>query len=87
MRRLKIVFCIVACLFAAAAIPVGAIFGCVWFLALAVAAALAAGLMLFFKKRSDPKPPPEPDFMNSDEKNAEIRKQNEKNEPGNDPPA
>ncbi len=77
-KIMRIVCCVLACLFVAAAIPVGALFGWVWFLVPAVIGALFAGLMLLFKKRSEPKAPPAPDFMNTDEENARRREELEK---------
>ena len=76
MKAVRIIFCIVACLLVAAGIPVAVLFGWAWFFVFAAGAAVAAGIMLFAKKRSDPPAPPQPDFMNTDEENERINREN-----------
>lgn len=76
MKYLRIVFCILACLSVAAVIPVGVFSGSMTWALIPIAAACAfVLLMLFAKNKSDPKPPAAPDFMNSPEENAELKKQ------------
>lgn len=78
MKYLQIVFCVLACLCAACSIVIGATLGWIWFIVLALAAALFAALMYYCKKRAVPPPPPAPDFMNSEEENEVRRAEREK---------
>ena len=71
MKSLRITFCILACLCVAATVPIAVFFG--WYCLACVAGAGIFGmLMVVCKRSSDPKPLPHADFMNSEEKNAEI---------------
>ena len=76
MKVITTIFCVLACLFVAAAIPIGAFFGWIWFLVLAACAALCACIMVLAKKRSAPEEPARPDFMNTDEENRRINEEN-----------
>lgn len=77
MKILRIVFCLLAVLSAAASILVGILFGMVWFLVCAVAAVLFAVAMFFCKQKSEPPEAKKPDFMNSEEENAALRGEDE----------
>lgn len=67
MKTLRIVFCILACLLLAAAIPIG-IFCDIIYLVLDLFVALAfGGAMLFCKNKSEPKEHTK-DFMDDDKK-------------------
>ena len=71
MKILRIVFCVLACLCVAAVVPIAVFFQ--WYcLACVGGAFLFGGAMLLAKRFSEPKPAPVPDYMNSEEKNAEI---------------
>ena len=78
MKVLRIVSCILACICVTAVIPVG-IFtaSIVWCIIPIAAAAGFIALMFVAKKKSEPKPPAAPDFMNSPEENAELNKRRE----------
>ena len=72
MKTLRIVFCVLSCLTVASVVPLGVFFG--WYCLFAlVGAAIFAGGMLLCKRASEPKAPPKPDFMNSDEENEKRR--------------
>ncbi len=76
MKILRIVFCVLACLFAAASMVIGMIFGLMWFLIIVACAGIFVILMFLTKQKSEPQEPPRPDFMNSDEENAKINSEN-----------
>ncbi len=74
LKTLRITFCILACISVAAVVPVGIFFD--WYclipvVAAAAFAALTVGAKNGFKR---PKPVPKPDFMNSDEENEKINR-------------
>ena len=77
---LRIVFCILACICTTAGFFIGAYFG-FGYAMIAFAAAIVFALMMFFVKDGNPfhreKEVPKTDFMNSDEENAKIRKEQE----------
>lgn len=77
MKTLKIIFCILSCLCVAASVFVGIYCGWEWFFLVIAGAAVFAGGMFWAKKKSDPPPKPTADFMNSDEENEKIKKENE----------
>ncbi len=73
MTVLRVTFCILACLSAAAIVPIGTFFGW-WTLVPIAAMAIFAFLMIAAKNGfSRPAPPPKPDFMNTEEENAKLR--------------
>ncbi len=80
MKVLRIVSCILACACVAAVVPVGLFLPLGYIVVPVAAAALFAVIMLFAKNKSDPAPPEQVSFMNSEEKNAEIRAKEEKND-------
>ena len=73
MTVLRITFCILACLCAACAVPIGIFFE--WWCLVPVAAALIFALLMFAAKNgfSRPKKEVRTDFMNTDEENEKIR--------------
>ena len=80
MTVLRIVFCILACICAAAAIPIGIFFEW-WCLIPILAAAVFAVLMFVIRNAIARKEAPErTDFMNTDEENERIRTENENRE-------
>ena len=80
MTVLRMIFCILACLCAAVAVPIGIFFE--WWCLIPIVAAFAFGLaMIMVKNASAPsEEKTHTDFMNTDEENEKIRKANEKNE-------
>ncbi len=78
-RVLSIVFCVIACILIATAVVVGALVGIWWGVGEVVAAAFCVLLMLVFKNGNPFKRKKErkTDFMNTDEENEEIRKEQE----------
>lgn len=79
MKTLRIIFCILSCLCVAASILVGVFVGWEWFVLTAVLAVAFGAGMIFAKDKSDPKPR-STDFMNSDEENETLQKENSKKE-------
>lgn len=79
MTILRVTFCILACICAATAVPVGIFFE--WWCLVPVVAALLFTLLMFAAKNgfSRPKREIKTDFMNSDEENETIRKRNGEN--------
>ncbi|MBR7186596.1 MAG: hypothetical protein IKD43_03825 [Clostridia bacterium] len=77
MKYLQIVSCILACICTATSVIVGIFFGFLYFAIFAIVAAAFALLMFFAKKKAEPPQPPRPDFMNTEEENAAIRKMQE----------
>ena len=77
MTVLRIVFCVLACVCAAAAVPVGIFFE--WWCAVPAVLAFAFALIMVIIKNSTAAPAPKDfvDFMNTDEENEKIRSQNE----------
>ena len=75
MKTLRIIFCILACVCAAAAVPIGILFE--WWCIIPVAGAIAFTLAMFMAKNaSSPKEDKiEVDFMNTDEENEKIRRE------------
>ena len=81
MRVFRIVCCILSCLSVAATVPVGIFCGELVYILIPIAlAALFAMLMVFAKKKSEPRQPAETDFMNTDEENAAIREEEDNKE-------
>lgn len=77
-RIFRIVFCVLACLFVAAVIPVGAILGLRWGIACAAAACVFGVLTVLLRNAQAKKVlPTVPDFMNSPEENEKIRSERE----------
>ena len=73
MKALRIIFCIIACLCVAGAVPAAVFLG--WYALLFVLGAVVFGVaMVIVKKATDPKYVMT-DFMNSEEQNAEIIRQ------------
>ena len=73
MTVLRIVFCILACVCAAVAVPIGIFFE--WWCLVPIVAAFAFGLAMIMAKNASA-PPEEKtrtDFMNTDEENAKIK--------------
>ena len=79
MKALRIIFCILACLCVAGAVPAAVFLG--WYALLFILGAVVFGvIMVIIKRATDPKYVMT-DFMNTDEQNAEIiRKRNEHDE-------
>ena len=80
MTVLRIVFCILACLCAAAAVPIGIFWD--WMCLIPIGGAVAFALAMLMVKRASA-PPEEKttvDFMNTDEENEKIRSANDKKE-------
>lgn len=79
MTVLRITFCILACACVAAAVPIGIFFE--WYCLIPVCGAFAFGMLTVGAKNGfrREKPAPRTDFMNTEEENALIRKQNEEN--------
>ena len=76
MKILRIACCILSCLCLAALVPIAIFFE--WWCILCVFGALVfGGLMVLFIRLGEPKRGPRPDFMKSDEENAEILKERE----------
>lgn len=80
MNVLRITFCIIACICVAAVVPVGIFFE--WYCLIPLCAAFVFGALTVAAKNGfrREKPAPKTDFMNSDEENDRIRKQNDENE-------
>lgn len=80
MNALRITFCILACTCTAAAVPVGIFFE--WYCLIPVGGAFLFGFLMVAAKNNfrREKPVPKTDFMNTDEENEKIRKQNGENE-------
>ena len=80
MTVLRIIFCILACLCAAVAVPIGIFFE--WWCLIPIVAAFAFGLAMIMVKNatSAPEEKTHTDFMNTDEENEKIRNVNEKKE-------
>ncbi len=80
MTILRVTFCILACLCAACAVPIGIFFE--WWCLVPVAAAAVFALLMFAAKNNFTRPQKDArtDFMNSEEENAKIRSDNEKRE-------
>ena len=80
MTVLRIVFCVFACVCAAAAVPVGIFFEW-WCVVPAVGAFMFALFMVMIKNSSAPPADKNhTDFMNSDEENEKIRSKNDNRE-------
>ncbi|MBD5636633.1 MAG: hypothetical protein HDP28_02255 [Clostridia bacterium] len=79
MTVLRVTFCILACLCAASAVPIGIFFE--WWCLVPVAAAFLFAFLMFAAKNNFTRPKKEArtDFMNSDEENEKIRNQNDEN--------
>ena len=73
MTVLRIVFCILACVCAAAAVPIGIFFE--WWCLIPIVGALAFGLFMIMAKNSSSRSESKDhtDFMNTDEENEKIR--------------
>ena len=73
MTVLRVTFCILACLCAACAVPIGIFFE--WWCLVPVAAAFVFALLMFAAKNGFTRPKKEArtDFMNTDEENEKIR--------------
>ena len=80
MTVLRIVFCILACICAAAAVPIGIFFE--WWCLVPIVAAFAFGLIMIMVKNASSRPEEKvyTDFMNTDEENEKIRKSNDSHE-------
>ncbi len=76
MKILQIIFCILSCLCVAASVFVGIFCGWGWFALVIAFAVLFGGAMFLVKRKINP-PQRTTDFMNSDELNEEIKKENE----------
>ena len=78
MTAFRITFCILACLSAAVAVPI-CIFFSWWVIVPVFAMGIFTFLMVGFKNGfKRPEPPPKVDFMNSEEENEKIRRDNDK---------
>lgn len=77
MTVLRVTFCILACICAAAAVPIGIFFE--WWCLVPIVAAFLFALLMFAAKNGFTrfKPEPRTDFMNSDEENEKIRNAND----------
>ncbi len=80
MTALRITFCIFSCICVAAAVPIGIFFE--WWCLIPVVAAGVFAMLMFGAKNgfSRPKKEIRTDFMNSDEENEQIRKNDDKRE-------
>ena len=80
MTILRVTFCILACLCAACAVPIGIFFE--WWCLIPVVAAGVFAMLMFGAQNgfSRPKKEIRTDFMNSDEENEQIRKNDDKRE-------
>ena len=80
MTVLRVTFCILACICAAAAIPIGIFFEW-WCFVPVIGALIFAALMLLVRNATvKAEEQPHTDFMNTDEENERIRTENEKKE-------
>lgn len=80
MTVLRITFCILACLCAAVAVPIGIFFE--WWCLVPIAAAFLFALLMLAAKNGfvRTKAAPRTDFMNTNEENEKIRNANGKHE-------
>ncbi len=77
MKALRIVSCVLAALSLAAITPVGIFCPIEYISVPIVATGIFAAFMLLARKKSPPEPPQSVSFMNTDEENEAIRKQQE----------
>ena len=79
MTVLRVTFCILACICTAAAVPIGIFFE--WWCLVPIAAAFVFAFLMFGAKNGfrREKPEAKTDFMNTDEENEKIRKENGEN--------
>lgn len=77
MTVLRVVFCILACICTAAAVPIGIFFE--WWCLIPVVAAFAFALLMIAAKNGFTRTKPEvrTDFMNTEEENEKIRSQSD----------
>ena len=75
MTTLRIIFCVLACLCATVAVPIGILFE--WWCAIPIGGAIVFTLAMFMvKNASSPKEDKiEVDFMNTDEENEKLRRE------------
>ena len=80
MTVLRIVFCVLACICAAAAVPVGIFFE--WWCIIPAVGAFAFAMFMVMIKNATARPEENayPDFMNSDEENEKLRSEQDKRE-------
>lgn len=76
MKIMRIVFCILACLCVLAAVPIGILCDVIYLVVDLFVALAFGGAMLLCKKRSEPVQRTT-DYMNSEEENETIRRENE----------
>ena len=80
MTVLRIIFCILACICAAAAVPVGIFFEWWCLVPIGLAVVFAVAMIMAKNASARNEESPRVDFMNSDEENEKIRTQSNRDE-------